>query len=352
MPWKPDGTFERTNEEFNGFKVWQDDRDALIKIIAERHDYHDQDLATGIEQCLNINGLNQLLGNLNMGNNKIENLGSPVTNTDAAPLGYTFGSIDLSGTTLTVRNRLGALLDTTQIPAGLPDAPADSKTYGRNNNNWVEVSAPAGYQSDLRATQSPSQVQVLDDNTAGSVATILPVSDTYSGVMTPTQSSQLANLVAAGTGGGMIPPIEIIGVNPTPQDGLQSIISGWTAQSGASVRQTWIDLLSITGSGLVEFLGAVQSSLTGTGIIDLRLYIDEADNPATVWNADSVFNDTLATPTPDGCGICIIGVVDTSTGDLQNLQQIKFNKNIRLQAKSNQANASTINAHIKWQKYS
>jgi hypothetical protein len=74
MPWQPNGTFVRQNTDFQGSNVWQQDQQAKIKIIASRHDFHDQDIALGIADCLNLDGLNAMREDLDMGNNKIINL--------------------------------------------------------------------------------------------------------------------------------------------------------------------------------------------------------------------------------------------------------------------------------------
>jgi len=74
MPWQPDGSFLRTNNQFTGATVWDQDQQAAIKIIASRHDFHDEDLADGIEKCLNVDGYNKMLADLDMNNNTIINL--------------------------------------------------------------------------------------------------------------------------------------------------------------------------------------------------------------------------------------------------------------------------------------
>ena len=74
MPWQPDGSFLRTNNQFTGATVWDQDQQAAIKIIASRHDYHDEDLATGIEGCISTAGYNKMLADLDMNDNKIVNL--------------------------------------------------------------------------------------------------------------------------------------------------------------------------------------------------------------------------------------------------------------------------------------
>ena len=73
MPWQADGNFLRTNNQFTGAEVWEKDQQAAIKIIASRHDYHDEDLAVGIENCLNLDGYNVMRADLDMGGFSVKN---------------------------------------------------------------------------------------------------------------------------------------------------------------------------------------------------------------------------------------------------------------------------------------
>lgn len=84
MPWQPDGNFLRTNNQFTGDTVWEQDQQAAIKIIASRHDYHDEDLAIGIENCLNLDGYNKMRADLDMNNNTIINLQGGTLATEGA----------------------------------------------------------------------------------------------------------------------------------------------------------------------------------------------------------------------------------------------------------------------------
>lgn len=83
MPWSA-GTYAR----LYGSAGWVDDRDAGTKILATRHDSHDQDLADGINACLKKDGTNAATANLNVGGFKITNLGTPSAGTDAATKAY------------------------------------------------------------------------------------------------------------------------------------------------------------------------------------------------------------------------------------------------------------------------
>lgn len=76
MGWNGSGSFERTNGTNTGDDVWEQDKDAGVKITTARHDTHDQDLADGIENCLAKDGQNAMTANLNMGGKVLINYGS------------------------------------------------------------------------------------------------------------------------------------------------------------------------------------------------------------------------------------------------------------------------------------
>lgn len=83
MSWSA-GTYTR----FGGATKWGDDRDASVEIEAGIHDSHDEDLAAGINACLNKDGSNAATGDLNLGTNKITNVGDPSSAQDAATKNY------------------------------------------------------------------------------------------------------------------------------------------------------------------------------------------------------------------------------------------------------------------------
>lgn len=328
MPWKLDGTFERINPDFFGPTVWSQDQVASIKVIASRHDYHDEDLAQGIAGSLSLDGYNAMRADLDMGGNAIINV---LTGTGPGELGLWDNDI-ARGEFETVSRELTLITnDGTELPAILiPDSGGGSGSTNLGN--------------------TPSATDVEITSSSGTPTTIAAaVAGGNAGVMTGAQAQQLLDLVNAAAGVGMIPPIEIIGINPTPQNNLGALVDAWTARYTATVREVWVDLLYIQGSGLIEFLAAVQVSLSPSSTINIRMYIDEEDNPTPVWEETGPFSDA---GTQDDSGICIIGVVDTGSSELQNLQQVKFNKSMRIQVDGNQANASTMAANIKWQKYS
>ena len=119
MPWQLDGTFVRENPDFQGATVWSQDQQASIKVIASRHDYHDEDLAVGIQSCLNLDGLNAMREDLNMGGNGIINLVAGSQSGDLATFDQLIdsGTFDNGTRDLTLHTPLGDLPDI-NIPAG------------------------------------------------------------------------------------------------------------------------------------------------------------------------------------------------------------------------------------------
>jgi hypothetical protein len=83
MPWSG-GAFTRTNGVHTGSTLWVQDRDAGTKILATRHDTHDQDLADGINATLEKSGSNAATGNLDIGSNRLTLVADGTAKTDAA----------------------------------------------------------------------------------------------------------------------------------------------------------------------------------------------------------------------------------------------------------------------------
>ena len=77
------GIFTRTNGTYTGATVWNQDRLAGTKVTSANHDTHDQDIATGINACLNKNGENSPTANVDWGGFKVTNLGAGTASSDA-----------------------------------------------------------------------------------------------------------------------------------------------------------------------------------------------------------------------------------------------------------------------------
>ena len=81
------GTYTRSDGVFTGTSIWQSNRDAGTKIVADRHDTHDQDIATGLNQAINKDGSNAFTGAANLGSQKITALADGTAHTDGVNAG-------------------------------------------------------------------------------------------------------------------------------------------------------------------------------------------------------------------------------------------------------------------------
>lgn len=81
MPFNGSGTFNRVYD-------WTDDRDADVKILASRMDEEMDGFATGLTNCMTLDGQSTPTANLGMGGYKLTNLGTPTADADAATKEY------------------------------------------------------------------------------------------------------------------------------------------------------------------------------------------------------------------------------------------------------------------------
>lgn len=66
MPWDGAGTFNRTNGDLQGSTLWQVLDAQGVRIRSDHQDIHDQDIATGLNNCLLKDGTNFPTSNLPM----------------------------------------------------------------------------------------------------------------------------------------------------------------------------------------------------------------------------------------------------------------------------------------------
>jgi len=134
MAWAA-GTFSRAG----GATKWAIDRDASTEIEAGIHDTHDEDLATGINSCINKDGSNAMTANLNLGTNKITNVVDGTADQDAATVKYV---ADNFGKGLATNDELLIRLAThTTIPTGWTISAA-------NDNYAVKITGNAAAAAD------------------------------------------------------------------------------------------------------------------------------------------------------------------------------------------------------------
>jgi hypothetical protein len=88
MPWDiPTKQYIRNNGRNTGSTVWDKDAVAAQVIDSGGHDTHDQDIAEGITQTLNINGINAMLADLDVGTFKLTNVADGVAAGDGVNYG-------------------------------------------------------------------------------------------------------------------------------------------------------------------------------------------------------------------------------------------------------------------------
>ena len=365
MPWQIDGTFLRvtnnTTADPNG-DLWNKDFAASIKIIATRHDVHDQDLADGIASCLNLDGLNTMRAILKMGGYKITDVGQATVVNDVPRYGQCAGTTDFNpGTRLfTLLDRDGNLIDGVTIPSGTGGGGEGTvseinvgpglvstqnpittianldlaelgiqQTYSGGiqgmtvdvHGRVIQVDEGASANTNLGNNRSSNSVEIT--SSTGSNTSILEATNSLAGVMSANQAQQLADLVAAGVT-GMTPPTELNGIVTEPQltimqgaeklcDSLLSSVS--TGAAG------WNVLLAETGAGILEFLTVTLAATAFSPGIGLRLLIDGI----VVWT-DSDFYPLGNVQTVDS-GVSIVGGTDVGL----TFAQIPFNQSFSLQ---------------------
>lgn len=105
------GTYTRDNGTYTGSGIWASEAgDADPTIKSSNHDLHDQDLADGINACINKDGSNAFTGNANLGGFKVTNMAEGTATGNAGRWNEDVASIGLSGTSLVVTFNDGSTL--------------------------------------------------------------------------------------------------------------------------------------------------------------------------------------------------------------------------------------------------
>ena len=105
MTWDGSGNFIRTDGTRTGASVWEQARDANVLVNAPDADTHDEDVATGLENCITRNGENSPSANLPMNAKKHTGVADATANNEYAAYGQLLalvqpfvGASDVGGT--------------------------------------------------------------------------------------------------------------------------------------------------------------------------------------------------------------------------------------------------------------
>jgi uncharacterized small protein (DUF1192 family) len=99
MAWSS-GSFTRVR----GSASWTNDYNNNTGIEPGLHDTNDQDLAVGINNCIAKDGQNSATGNLDLGGNRLTNVGNAVNAQDTVTLAQAQAGINTQSTTLAISN--------------------------------------------------------------------------------------------------------------------------------------------------------------------------------------------------------------------------------------------------------
>lgn len=99
MPFDGSGNFVRGDGTRTGSTVWQQARDASVKIVATGHDAHDEDIASGLENCVTRDGQNSPSADLPMATFKHTGVGNAAARNSYAAAGQVQDSSFLWGGT-------------------------------------------------------------------------------------------------------------------------------------------------------------------------------------------------------------------------------------------------------------
>jgi len=271
MPWSA-GVFTRSDLPAGtqtGPTIWQQEAVLVEYIRADQHDNHDQDLAAGINACLNKNGQNSPTANIAWGGFKITNLGQATGNTDAAQWGQVLGSLTLNPSTfvLTATSRGG----TTMATVNLTPLTGGGGSGAPQNASYLTLGLSGGLTSERVLTPQSGDLTLTDGGPNGNavlgLANTAVTPGTYSNPQITVDAKGRISLAANGPNASGV--VDVLGAYPvfaSPINADNSIyrISIANAQvngSGVVMQATHVNPTSPT------FAADLISALVAAGIM-------------------------------------------------------------------------------------
>ena len=309
MPWSGP-TFTRTNGFFTGATVWQSDYNAAVKIVYSRHDTHDQDLAQGINACLNKNGLNSPTTNISWGGFKITNMAAGSATADSARTGQTITalSIDPASKILTATRADGNVtVDLTPIVVA-----GDTSDFARYSAASNPFTGPATFGGTLGCDYA---IQMLDMFTVSGSYTwaLTAVSTGHFQIARSTGTNNTLDFYPTSTsarlevGGNIVLTDADLDVSTVITASSNAIITGNWAFEGTSLQLP--PQVVLTGSGYSWAFTAPSPNalqMVGSGGAYLKITPDTAHTSElnvsgnVVWNSSNLAVVTAAPVNPAG----------------------------------------------------
>ena len=141
------------------------------------------------------------------------------------------------------------------------------------------------------------------------------------------------------------PPIELLGIEDAAEALISAVqsLDGVSSTGVASTFNVWDDLVSFTGSGVINYLAVELTANSSDVDLDVRVLIDSVEvfirNVAWETSADATN------------GFAIIGLKFSTTAGVAS-ESVLFNENFALQIRKseNTTGSATFSHWIKWSK--
>ena len=177
MPWS-NGVYTRSNGVFTGTTVWASDASVGTNITTSHHDTHDQDIATGLNNCVTVDGLNKIAANFVPTIDGAYNLGSA---------SFRWGNAYFAGNVTG-----GTFVNSVLTSPTITSPTLTSPTITGAVSGPSIVFAPQG-----RLTLSSTNAVMQADVVGGTGIYYLP----YSGLLVPTYTGTALSSLNIGTSG-------------------------------------------------------------------------------------------------------------------------------------------------------